>query len=303
MKKSPEKPGGNVEEIAMFKVTETTLGACKAWELADTDAGTSALVVPEKGGMVASMKQGDEEFGWLRHPNFEQAERPRCGVPICFPVCGPTPEEGNEFGGRRYPMAAVHGFLHTVPWQTAGTSTEGGASVTVTVTDDEALRQSFPYAFRVSVTYTLAGNTLRFAQKYENLSGEEMPFSFGFHPYFSISEVSNLVWDITAESERDAATGALTPFTGVDFPYDPDQTTRHYAGVKSPMHFTDKGNGHDVTVRFDGHQTNAVLWQQGAERFVCMEPWNGYPGSLRGKHEVLAPGAALDAWFEIEWHK
>ena len=32
------------------------------------------------------------------------------------------------------------------------------------------------------------------------------------------------------------------------------------------MSFTDKGNGHHVTVRFDEHFTNAVLWQQGAEK-------------------------------------
>ena len=49
-----------------------------------------------------------------------------------------------------------------------------------------------------------------------------------------------------------------------------------------------------------GHFTNAVLWQQGAEKFVCMEPWNGYPGSMRGKHEVLEAGKSLAASFEIE---
>lgn len=283
----------------MFTVTKTPFGEYTAYVLADTDAGTTATVVPEKGGMVVSMTKNGEEYSWLRHPNFELPERPRCGVPACFPVCGPTPDEGNEFEGGRYPMV-VHGILHTTPWEYAGQSTQDGAAVTVTVTDNEESRKSYPYGFRVTVTYTLKGSVLRFDQKYENTGDKAMPFSFGFHPYFSISAVDNLVWDLTAESVRDAATGELTPFTGVDFPYDPDQTTRHYAGVKSPMSFTDKGNGHHVTVRFDEHFTNAVLWQQGAEKFVCMEPWNGYPGSIRGKHEVLEAGKSLAASFEIE---
>lgn len=286
----------------MYTVTKGTLGAYECYTLADTDAGTTAVIVPEKGGMAVSLTKGGEEFCWLRHPNFEQPERPRCGVPICFPVCGPTPDEGNEFLGARYPMT-VHGLLHSVPWHYDGEDTHDGASLTVAVHDDAETRKSYPFAFRVRVTYTLRGTKLCVAQTYENTGSEAMPFSFGFHPYFSITHVDNLVWDLRAENVRDAATGALTPFAGVDFPYDADQTTRHYAGVQSPMSFLDKGNGHRVTVAFDRHFTNAVLWQQGAERFVCMEPWNGYPGSLRGAHETLPAGESLHAEFTIEWDK
>ena len=286
----------------MHTVTKGTLGAYECYTLADTDAGTTAVIVPEKGGMAVSLTKGGEEFCWLRHPNFEQPERPRCGVPICFPVCGPTPDEGNEFLGARYPMT-VHGLLHSVPWHYDGEDTHDGASLTVAVHDDAETRKSYPFAFRVRVTYTLRGAKLCVAQTYENTGSEAMPFSFGFHPYFSITHVDNLVWDLRAENVRDAATGALTPFAGVDFPYDADQTTRHYAGVQSPMSFLDKGNGHRVTVAFDRHFTNAVLWQQGAERFVCTEPWNGYPGSLRGAHETLPAGESLHAEFTIEWDK
>ena len=127
-----------------------------------------------------------------------------------LPGVRPHPDEGNEFEGGRYPMV-VHGILHTTPWEYAGQSTQDGAAVTVTVTDNEESRKSYPYGFRVTVTYTLKGSVLRFDQKYENTGDKAMPFSFGFHPYFSISAVDNLVWDLTAESVRDAATGELTP--------------------------------------------------------------------------------------------
>ena len=42
----------------MFTVTKTTQGAYTAYVLADTGAGTTATVVPEKGGMVTSFKIG-----------------------------------------------------------------------------------------------------------------------------------------------------------------------------------------------------------------------------------------------------
>ncbi|MFR9068516.1 MAG: hypothetical protein ACLVJH_18280 [Faecalibacterium prausnitzii] len=40
---------------------------------------------------------------------------------------------------------------------------------------------------------------------------------------------------------------------------------------------------------------HAVLWQQDAENFVCMEPWNGWANSVNeeGKHEVLEPDEAM----------
>ena len=43
----------------------------------------------------------------------------------------------------------------------------------------------------------------------------------------------------------------------------------------------------------------SVLWQQDAESFVCMEPWNGWANSVNeaGRHIELAPGASKTfAW-------
>ena len=63
---------------------------------------------------------------------------------------------------------------------------------------------------------------------------------------------------------------------------------------------TDSGSGHTVEVAFDESVfTNGVLWQQDAETFVCMEPWNGWANSVNeaGRHIELAPGASKTfAW-------
>jgi len=58
-----------------------------------------------------------------------------------------------------------------------------------------------------------------------------------------------------------------------------DNTIRLLTGVQFPMTFTDKGNGHKVTVDADETFDKGVLWQQDAENFVCMEPWNGWAGT------------------------
>lgn len=72
----------------MFTVTKTTQGAYTAYVLADTGAGTTATVVPEKGGMVTSFTKNGDEYSWLREPNFSQPERRAAPCPCCFPCAG-----------------------------------------------------------------------------------------------------------------------------------------------------------------------------------------------------------------------
>ena len=84
-----------------------------------------------------------------------------------------------------------------------------------------------------------------------------------------------------------------------------DLSLIHISGVEFPMTFTDKGNGHKVTVDADESFTNGVLWQQDAENFVCMEPWNGWANSVNeeGKHEVLEPDEAMTSEWTITIEK
>ena len=74
---------------------------------------------------------------------------------------------------------------------------------------------------------------------------------------------------------------------------------------ETAMTFTDKGNGHKVTVDADETFENGVLWQQDAESFVCMEPWNGWANSVNedGKHEVLEPDEAMTSEWSITIEK
>ena len=129
----------------MFTVTKTTQGAYTAYVLADTGAGTTATVVPEKGGMVTSFTKNGDEYSWLREPNFSQPERPRCAMPVLFPMCGRAPQDANTFGGKSYPMI-IHGIVHSMPWQVVETGETDGASVTVRVTDNAETRESYPFA-------------------------------------------------------------------------------------------------------------------------------------------------------------
>ena len=258
-----------------------------------TDGACSLTVTPEKGGMATSFTKDGEEYLWLRDKNFESTDRPRCGIPILFPSCSKPDNGVHIFDGAAYPME-VHGFADLLPWQVQSATDE---AIVLTLAPNGLTKFVYPFDFLLTMRYTLAGSTATLALTVTNTGDKDLPFSVGFHPYFAASALENVHFDIHAATCSEDAKGeqpaAPETITLTRKPGSAD-SIRLLTGVKSPMVFTDAGNGHKVTVSFDEATFGkGVLWQQDAERFVCMEPWNGWANSVNeaGRHEVLTPGA------------
>ena len=158
------------------------------------------------------------------------------------------------------------------------------------------------------MNYNLEGNKATISMTVINEGDKPMPFSFGYHPYFNASALENVDFNIqcatcseNAKGEQPAAPKKIT----LTRKEGADNSIRLLTGVEFPMSFTDKGNGHKVTVDADETFTNGVLWQQDAESFVCMEPWNGWANSVNeeGKHEVLEPDEAMTSEWSITIEK
>lgn len=257
-----------------------------------TDGAYALTVTPEKGGMATSFTKDGEEYLWLRDKNFESTDRPRCGIPILFPSCSKPDGGVHHFGGADYPIE-VHGLADLVPWQVKTATDE---AIELTLAPNGLTKFVYPFDFLLTMRYTLVGNTATLALTVANTGDKDLPFSVGFHPYFAASNLDNVSFAIDAATCSEDAKGeqpaAPQPITLTRKPGSAD-SIRLLTGVKSPMVMTDAGNGHKVTVAFDESCfTNGVLWQQDAEPFVCMEPWNGWANSVNeeGKHETLAPG-------------
>lgn len=264
-------------------------GACYS-QIVMKDENATVTLTPSKGGMITGMTLNGEEFSWLRKPNFNLVERPRCGVPVLFPSCG-NPDGGvHHFNGKALPME-THGFADLLPWDVEEITGEG---VTLRLEPTPLTKFLYPFDFDLTVTYNLVGSTVIITTTVGNNGDTDMPFSLGFHPYFQASALENVDFDIKAETcSEDAKVPVPAPEKiTLTRKEGADNSIRLMTGVESPMVFTDKGNGHKVTVGFDDAFGKGVLWQQDAESFVCMEPWNGWANSLNeeGKHEVLAPG-------------
>ena len=187
-----------------------------------------------------------------------------------------------------------------MPWQVKSAD---DTAIELTLTPNGLTKYVYPFDFSLTMRYTLTGSTATLALTVANTGDKALPFSVGFHPYFAASKLDNVAFDIdaatcseSAKGEQPAAPETIT-LTRKEGSAD---SIRLMTGVKSPMRFTDSGNGHKVTVSFDESVfTNGVLWQQDAESFVCMEPWNGWANSVNeaGHHIELNPGESK----EFKW--
>ena len=292
-----------MNQITTQYVTEN--GACyEQYVITDPAAKTALTITPERGGMITGFTLDGEEYIWTRRPNFSECNRPRFGVPVLFPSCG-NPDNGvHLFDGKAYPMEC-HGFADLCAWEVESVGPDG---VSLVLESTPLTKFLYPFDFTLLVNYNLEGSKATISMTVINEGDKPMPFSFGYHPYFNASALENVDFNIqcatcseNAKGEQPAAPEKIT----LTRKEGADNSIRLLTGVEFPMSFTDKGNGHKGTVDADETFTNGVLWQQDAESFVCMEPWNGWANSVNeeGKHEVLEPDEAMTSEWSITIEK
>ena len=238
-----------MNQITTRYVTEGD--ACyEQYVITDPAAKTELVITPERGGMITGFSLEGDEFIWLRHPNFSECNRPRFGVPILFPSCS-NPDNGvHIFDGKAYPME-THGLADLCAWQVDSVGPDG---VTLMLQSTPLTKFLYPFDFTLMVTYSLEGATASIELTVINDGDKPMPFSFGYHPYFIASKLENVEFDIHCATCSEDAKGTqpaapdkitLTRKEGAD------NSIRLLTGVEFPMSFTDKGNGHKVTVDAD----------------------------------------------------
>ena len=256
--------------------------------------GASAVILPEKGGTVVSYCVRGQEFFYRDDENLSSPERPRCGVPFLFPVFGRTPPDSP------YPME-IHGFAHTSSWRVLSHTP---CQLRTELLSGPETRKGYPFSFRVELTYSLEDGRLIIRQKYENLGTETMPYTFGFHPYFSVEDPETAEVSFRAAMEMNMGTGKPAPCRRdtlrLKFPENGSEAgafflqTAGYAVI-------DPGSGRKIRMRFDESFSRLVFWAVKGKPFLCVEPINSSPNGLAtGDCLHLAPGAVREAELSFE---
>src|SRR5688572_10153732 len=134
--------------------------------------------VKAKGAEVCSFKrlsdnteymwQGDAKI-WPRH------------APVLFPIVGRLPEHKYLLDGKSYHLPQ-HGFARDMIFSPVQTNDD---SLSLELHWSDISLAHYPFHYRLLITYTLEGNTLKADYKVMNLDEKEMPFSIGAHPGFN----------------------------------------------------------------------------------------------------------------------
>ncbi len=227
-------------------------------------------------------------------------------APLLFPVVGASFRETIRVGGRVYSMPK-HGFARRSRFEVADTSPDRAVFA---LTDSEATRMHYPFAFQLEVAFAVEGATLRIDVTVHNPADTPLPAGFGFHPAFAwplpyglAREDHRIVFDqpepgpikaIAADGTIAAATKP-SPVQDRTLPLS-DGLFAHDALVFDPVRSRavtyGAPTGPQLRIAFPD-TPKLGIWTKPGAKFVCIEPWHGiadpegYIGEFRDKPGVF----------------
>jgi aldose 1-epimerase len=181
--------------------------------------GSSNLSINENAGAAIEelTLSGKEIIKKLPHAHFQSSflfpfpNRLKGGQ---FTFEGKTYQfEQNDFGRPN----ALHGIVHDLPVKLTKVAAN---QVSVVLVYDHYL-ESFPFAFELSVNYTLAEKSLLITNTLKNTGALSFPCGFGWHPYFYVGSYEGVKMKLPSKrlvsvDEQMIPTGVLTADSSFD---------------------------------------------------------------------------------------
>ena len=244
-------------------------------------------------------------------------------APVLFPLVGRLPADSYSYQGRDYRLPQ-HGFARD---QEFAMLRQSATELVFRLHHDERTRAIFPFAFELTITYTLRGCQLSVRWDVRNPAPDQpLLFSIGAHPAVRCPllpgetfEDYYFEFDHPVTLERHLLHGGLltgqtapVPTQGRELPLsyelfaDDALVFKHYDFTRLTLR--SRKSAHFVRFQFDGFPYLG-LWTKGpGANFVCVEPWHGVaspagePGELGDKEGILTlePGQVFSASYTIE---
>ena len=243
-------------------------------------------------------------------------------APVLFPIVGRLPDDTYLHRGQAYRLPQ-HGFARDREFALVS-CTKGHALFRLT--DDEATRAVYPFAFELNITYTLKGSTLEVRWDVRNPSDSQaLLLSIGAHPAFRCPlrpderfEDYRLAFDHFVSADRHLLQGGLLSGKTAPELFQEQEleltypTFRDDALVFKRPGFTaltlrTRRPAPFVRVEFKGFPYLGIWTKGPGAEFVCIEPWQGIASTIGPPQELaekegiltLAPGDTFTAAYSI----
>jgi galactose mutarotase-like enzyme len=268
--------------------------------------GAIEATIKADGAELCSLRNAEGiELLWQAGPAWPRHS------PLLFPIVGRLKNDQLRHRGKTYPMTQ-HGFArdHRFDWLEQGTN-----SCKLVLTDTEATRARYPFAFRLEVTYTVDSADLKVAFDITNTGDENLPASIGAHPAFNWPLLSGLAKEayalnfsdeepapirrlsgglLRAEPEPSPVRGKILPLSERWF--EDDAVILDQLASRSVTYAADRGPS--IEMAWEGLPQLGVWSKPGGAAFLCIEPWHGFasPSDFDGEFSdkpglmQIAPG-------------
>lgn len=308
--------------------------------LRDAEAGTQARVLPEVGANCAEFRVPGQDGRPLdvlyapESPAQLRAAPARHGLPLLFPFPNRIRGGHYTFQGMGYQLPAghhgnaIHGLVIDQPFRVeAREARPGGAYLRCAIAKaDLPNTAGYPFPFRFTAEYALAGRTLTLTATATNTGEGDMPMGFGIHPYFRAPLTANgrredcriavpvrERWELGSDLipiGRRLALAADDPLSTLaplgDRTYDDVYSGVDAPGGWSTCRLIDPAAALEVDVRADAGFREIVVYAPPGLPAICFEPYtcttDAFNLSERGVDAgriVLPPGASWSGTIRI----
>jgi galactose mutarotase-like enzyme len=229
-------------------------------------------------------------------------------APLLFPVIGKSVDGHVSVNGRSFPMPS-HGVLRTGTFDLVA---QGASSCVMRVFDSPQTQASFPFAFALTVTFTVTEDRIGTVVEIASRDAKPMPFCFGFHPALMLpssggSPLVTLDERRSPNYRRLDADGLLSPEQHASPFRDGRLEVKRELFDDGALIFVEAGTRawygfggqRGVALSFPGFPYLGIWTRPGAP-FLCIEPWTGLPAapgqhalSARAGATMLEPGKAV----------
>ena len=245
------------------------------WEHSNPKFDSLIRIVPERGGLITEWISKGKKLLYFDLERFLDKDKSvRGGIPILFPICGDL-SESYLIGGQKY-FLKQHGFARDLPWSID--LIEDQLGIRLRMSDTNESRTYFPFIFNLQMDVYLKHRSLKILVKIYNKSQDAMPFSFGLHPYFKVSNIKKIKLDGLPGRCIDQTNMKVTNASdqvrildkGVDFLSYPSSSVKLFDSLSRNV----------IELIHQEPMDTTVIWTDPPRKMICLEPWTSPRNSL-----------------------
>ena len=308
--------------MSIFKLISRPLGTVQCFVLQRNDGaefeilsgyggGLNAWRIPvaEKAATAGNSSEGkslDLLYGYREGDDiFKMGPDTNAGCRLT-PYPGRTAYAQFTWNGSTYKLInnvswaphALHGFLQNQEWKFESFESNGESCTAVFTCDWPGAFAGFPFPFRATNTITFTGETVTVTSNVKNTGKKDMPYSEGWHPYFSLGEkIDSLTLTLPKTS--------LALLDSADLPTGNFKDDTRFVGGPTVSLESDRF-ALDIWQKTGNEQYNAIQMYTPPDRMsIAIEPMTSEPDALNHHRGliVIPPGEEKTFSFGFKFRK